>query len=299
MRAVTYAHSGGPEVLEISDIAVPEPAVGQVRVKVAVASANLIDVKLRRGDLPFPQQFPVTPGVDAAGTVDALGAGVTDLAVGDEVFGAGRGTYAEYAILVAAQRKPESVDFQLAAAIATPAEAAFRALAHLRAGAGQTMLIHGAAGGVGAIAVQLAVKEGITVVGTVAEADFEYLRGLGAVPVAYGPGWLGRVRAATPQGVAAVLDTAGADVLSESIELTGSAEHVVTLADSRAEQFGVRFTGSDPADRRYDAYPMLADMLAGGELDVQIARTYLLDQARQMHEDLERGGSPGKLLLLP
>lgn len=298
-RAVTYAQTGGPEVLEISDIAMPQPGAGEVRIKVAVASANLIDVKLRRGDLPFPQQFPVTPGMDGAGTVDALGAGVTDLSVGDEVFGAGRGTYAEYAILTAAQRKPDTVDDQRAAAIATPGEAAFRALTHLAVHAGQTVLIHGAAGGVGAIAVQLAVKQGITVIGTVSETDFDYVRDLGAIPVAYGPGWVQRARAAAPARVDAVLDTAGANVLPESIELTGSADHVVTLADFRAEELGVRFTGSDPADRRYDAYPILADLLARGELDVRIGRTYRLDQVREMHEALERGGTPGKLLLLP
>jgi NADPH:quinone reductase-like Zn-dependent oxidoreductase len=299
IKAVTYARTGGPEVLEVSEIAAPEPGAGEIRITVLAAAANLIDVKLRRGDFPFPQEFPVVVGFDGAGVVETVGADVRDVQVGDPVFGVGRGLFAQRAVLTTWQAKPAALDAATAAAIVTVGETAVRGLAHTGVAANQTILIHGATGGVGAIATQLAVRQGLTVIGTVAPADFGYASQLGAIPVAYGPGWLERVRAAAPQGVAGVLDAAGAGVLADSIQLTGSAATVVTLADMSAESFGVLFTGNDPDDRRYDSYPMLADLLVRGELKVRVARTYGLDQARELYADLERGGNAGKLVLTP
>lgn len=297
-RAVTYARTGGPEVLQVSDVPLPEPGPGEVRIKVAAASANLVDSKLRRGLMPFPQRFPVTPGIDAAGVVEAVGEGAP-FAVGDSVFGTGRATYAESAILTTAERKPDSVDDLAAAAVATTGETAFRGLAQTGVQAGGTVVIHGAAGGVGELAMQLAVRQGITVVGTCAPSDFEFVRSLGGTPVAYGEGWVDRVRQVSPEGVDGVFDTAGAGVLPESVQLTGYARTVVTIADPHAEQVGVRFSGGNLAERRFDSYPMLAQLLADGDLTVRVAKTYRLDEVQAMHEALDRGGNPGKLILVP
>lgn len=171
-KAVTYDRTGGPDVLAVTDVAMPEPGAGEVRIKVAAASANLLDAKLRRGDLPWPQPYPVVPGLDAAGVVDALGADVVDVAVGDAVFGAGQSTYADGARdphgLVCHARRPGHGN---RGSYREHGETAFRALAHLALAPGQTLLIHGAAGGVGAIAVQLAVKQGVTVIAAVGPKD--------------------------------------------------------------------------------------------------------------------------------
>ncbi len=296
--AVMYDRTGGPEVLYLAQAPTLEPGPGEVRIVVAAASANFIDSKLRSGAMPMPQQFPVTPGIDASGVVEAVGEGL-DLAVGEAVFGTGRATYAERAILTAAYPKPTNVEHQTAAAVATIGETAFRGLAHTRVQAGDTVLIHGAAGGVGALAVQLAVRAGIKVVGTVAEADFALIDCLGATPIAYGPGWVERARAAAPDGVDGVLDTAGADVLAESVALTGNSDTVVTIANPRAAEHGVRFTGADPHDRRFDSYSMLADLMASGDLLVRIGKTYGLDEIRAMHDDLDHSRRPGKLILTP
>jgi NADPH:quinone reductase-like Zn-dependent oxidoreductase len=186
-----------------------------------------------------------------------------------------------------------------AAALVTVGEAAFRGLAHLNVKAGQTLLIHGAAGSVGTIAVQLAVARGITVIGTAAAADLEHVTALGATAVRYGEGWADRVRAIAPDGVDAVFDTSGAGVLPDSVALTGDVARVITIADESAAQHGVRFTGADPADRFAQARPELASLAASGRLTVPIWRTYPLAEAARAHADLEAGRNHGKIVLLP
>jgi NADPH:quinone reductase-like Zn-dependent oxidoreductase len=195
--------------------------------------------------------------------------------------------------------KPEGLSTETAAALVTVGEAAFRALAHLNVKAGQTLLIHGAAGSVGTIAVQLAVARGITVIGTAAADDLEQVTALGATAVRYGEGWAERVRAVAPDGVGAVFDTSGAGVLAESVALAGDAAHVITIADESAAEHGVRFTGADPADRVPQARQELAALAASGRLSVPIWRTYPLAEAARAHADLEAGLNHGKIILVP
>ena len=301
MRAITYRRFGGPEVLELSQLAPKEPAAGEVRVRVRAASVNPLDVKIRRGDLPdFPARFPITPGLDVSGVIDAIGDGVSDVCPGDEILGvAPSGAYAECALARAWTPKPEHLSWELAACLPTVGEAAFRTLKHLDIAAGETLLIHGAAGSVGAIATQLAVGRGITVIASVREADAEHARALGAIPVRYGDGLVDRVRAVAPDGVDAVLDTAGRGVLPDSIELAGGPERVITIADPAAGRYGVRFTGADPTDRAWEALPQLAELAAAGKLAVEIWRTYPLADARKAHEDIEAGHNHGKIVLIP
>lgn len=302
MRAITYTEYGGPEVLHVTDVKKPAPAPEQVRVRVMATSVNPIDVKIRRGDMAahFPAPFPVIPGLDAAGVVDELGEGVTELTAGDQVLGvAPAGSYAEYALLGAWARKPAEVSWELAACLPTVGEAAYRALKHLNLSAGQTLLIHGAAGSVGAIATQLAVSRGITVIGSVSENDEDRVRSLGATPVRYGDGLVQRVRAAAPQGIDAALDTAGHGVLPDSIKLTGSPEKVITIADMSAQQYGVRFTGSDPNDRAWEALPQLAELAARSRLEIPVWKTYPLKEASTAHADIEAGHNHGKIVLTP
>ncbi|MFJ9863535.1 NADP-dependent oxidoreductase [Streptomyces sp. NPDC101165] len=299
--AITYSRYGGPDVLTLTEVDTPEPGPGQVRIKVRATAVNLIDLKVRSGmmDGVFPVEFPMLPGWDVAGVVDKAGEGAT-ASVGDEVFGAASvGGYSEYALLDQPVAKPEGVSFETAAALVTVGETAYRGLHHLGVAEGDTLLIHGAGGSVGTIAVQLAVSRGITVVGTSGEDDTERVTKLGATAVTYGEGWVERVRAAAPQGVDHVFDAAGAGVLPESTALVGDAARVITIADMSAAQHGVRFTGGDPADRFWQALPQLADLAAVGKLDVPVWRTYPLAEAAQAHADIEARRARGKVVLLP
>ena len=298
---ITYSQYGGPEVLSLSEADVPVPGPGQVRIRVRAVAVNPIDAKIRSGRLDgvFPARFPVVPGWDVAGVVDAAGEGAS-AAVGDEVFGvASVGGYSQYALLDRPVPKPAALSFETAAAVVTVGEAAFRVLQHLGLKTGQTLLILGAGGSVGSIATQLATARGLAVIGTAAEGDLDRIAALGATAVRYGDGWADRVRAAAPAGVDAVFDTSGAGLLPDAIGLAGDTTHVITIADESAPEHGVRFTGQDPSDRAPEALPELAALLAAGRLDVPVWRTYPLAAAAQAHADLDARRNHGKLILLP
>jgi NADPH:quinone reductase-like Zn-dependent oxidoreductase len=297
--AITFSEYGAPEVLTVSRVATPEPGPGQVRIRVRAAAVNPIDVRIRAGVMRdvFPVTFPHLPGWDVAGVVDQVGDGAT-ASVGDEVFGvAAVGGYSEYALLDRPVAKPKELSFETAAGLVTVGEAAYRALKHLGAGQGQTLLIHGAGGSVGTIAVQIATAWGINAVGTVAEPDIERVTGLGATAVRYGEGWVKRVGAAAPNGVDLVFDASGAGVLADSVALVGDPAKVITIADPSAQQYGVRFTGTDPQDRFPEALPLLADLIAVGKLDAPVWRAYPLAEAARAHAAIEARRSRGKVVL--
>ncbi|WP_328678560.1 NADP-dependent oxidoreductase [Streptomyces sp. NBC_00322] len=299
--AITFSAYGAPDVLTVSQVETPQPGPGQVRIRVRAAGVNPIDVRIRAGamDGVFPVRFPMLPGWDVAGVVDSVGDGAS-VAVGDEVFGvASVGGYSEYALLDRPVAKPEALSWETTAALVTVGEAAFRALKHLGVQAGRTLLVHGAGGSVGTIAVQLASAQGVTVVGTVTEDDLERVTALGATAVRYGDGWVERVKAAAPGGVDFVFDASGAGVLADSVTLVGDAARVITIADPSFAQHGVRFTGMDPADRFPESLPELAELAASGKLTVPIWRTYPLSEAVQAHADIEARRNDGKIILLP
>ena len=298
---ITYSRYGGPGVLSLSEAETPRPGPGQVRIRVRAVAVNPIDAKIRSGRMDgiFPIRFPVLPGWDVAGVVDAAGAGAV-AAAGDEVFGvAADGGYSEYALLDHPVPKPAALSWAAAAAVVTVGEAAFRALKHLGMKADQTLVILGAGGSVGTIAVQLAAARGINVIATAADRDLGRLTGFGAMAVRYGEGWAERVRAAAPGGVDAVFDTSGAGLLPAAVSLAGDAARVITIADDHAADHGVRFTGADPADRAPESLPELAGLMASGQLTVPVWRTYPLAEAARAHADLDAGRNHGKLVLLP
>ncbi|MFF3766372.1 NADP-dependent oxidoreductase [Streptomyces sp. NPDC001922] len=299
-EAITFSAYGAPDVLQLSAVATPEPGPGQVRIRVRAASVNPLDMKIRSGLMAgkVPAQFPVIPGLDAAGVVDAVGEGA-EAAVGDEVLGAtAGGSYSAYALLDRAVTKPAALSWEVAASLVTVGRTAFRVLGEAGVPAGGTLLIHGAAGSVGFIAVQLAVARGITVIGTAGEHDAERLTALGATAVRYGDGWTERVRAAAPQGVDSVVDASGAGVLADSVALTGDSARVITIADMSAAQYGVRFSAG-AAGQAGDPLPELARMAADGTLTVPVWRTYPLAEAARAHADLEAHRNHGKAVLLP
>jgi NADPH:quinone reductase-like Zn-dependent oxidoreductase len=297
MKAITYSEFGGPEVLRLEEVAEPHAGPGQVRLKVVAAAVNPLDHKIRNGWMPhMAPSFPAIPGLEAAGVVDEVGEGVTGVAVGDEVLGwTVTGAYAEHALATDFAVKPADLDWDTAAALPVAVETSVRVLDTLKVGAGDTLLLHGAAGVVGAVGVQIAVARGATVIGTASPRNHDYLRSLGAIPVAYGDGLADRVRAAAPQGVDAVFDAAGQGDLPVSIELRGGTDRIVTIADPTAAELGVTFSGGGgPFGARLAEYARLA---AGGELVVRLAQSLPLAEAGKAQELSATGHADGKIVL--
>jgi NADPH:quinone reductase-like Zn-dependent oxidoreductase len=302
LKAVRFSQFGGPEVLEIVDLPDPHAGPGQVRIAVRAAGVNPSDWKKRKGLMD--SELPQTLGYEAAGVVDELGEGVADAAVGDRVFGlsAEGAAQAELAVLSWYAPIPPSLDFPGAAALPAAVETATRALDQLasggESGSGSTLLINGASGSVGSAAVQLAVVRGARVIGTASPANHEYLRSLGAEPVAYGEGLVERVRALAPDGVDTALDVAGSGVLPELIELAGGPEHVVTIADfGGAQEHGVRFSSGD-AGRAVHALAEIGELIGSGRFSLPVAQTFPLAEVAEAHRVSEGGHVRGKLVLL-
>jgi NADPH:quinone reductase-like Zn-dependent oxidoreductase len=298
MKAVRFSRFGGPDVLEIVDLPDPHPGPGQVRIAVRAAGVNPSDWKKRKGLMD--EELPQTMGYEAAGVVDELGAGVAGVAVGDRVFGlSAEGTaQAELAVLSYYAPVPPSLGFAGAAALPAAVETATRALDQLGVGAGSSLLINGASGSVGSAAVQLAVARGARVIGTASPANHDYLRSLGAEPVAYGDGLTGRVRALAPDGVDLALDVAGSGVLPELIELAGGREHVITVADfAGAREHGVRFSSGD-AGRAVHVLGEIGELIESGRFSLPVVQTFPLVDVAQAHRVSEDGHVRGKLVLL-
>ncbi|BCJ33300.1 NADPH:quinone reductase [Actinocatenispora thailandica] len=298
MKAIVFDRHGGPEVLHATEVEVPEPGTGQVRIRVRAAGVNPIDGKLRSGG-GWPIELPSIPGVEAAGVVDALGPDVTDLAVGDEVLGpTATGSYAQFALSSRMVLKPAGLTWDTAAALPVAAETALRVLRLLDLSAGETLLVHGASGSVGGLAVQLARQRGVTVVGTAGAAGRERLGGLGAIAIGYGDGLIDRVRSVAPQGIDAVLDAAGKGALPDSIALRGGPERIVTIADPNAAEYGVLFTGGPEVMIEPAEVADVAKRVAAGELTVPVAARYPLADAAEAQQLSDSGHAGGKLVLI-
>jgi NADPH:quinone reductase-like Zn-dependent oxidoreductase len=299
MKAIQYTRFGGPEVLEVVDLPDPHPDPGQIRVAVRAAAVNPIDWKLRSGMMGG--ELPQRTGREVAGVVDELGEGVSDVTPGDRVFGfaAGGGGAAELAVLVDYAPIPPSLDFAGAAGLPVAVETAVRTLDLLGVGAGTTLLVNGAAGGVGSAAVQLARARGARVIGTASEGNHDYLRSLGAEPTTYGDGLTERVREIVPDGVDAALDAAGGGALPALVELAGGPEHVVTVADyPGAEQTGARFSGGMGTQRAVHALREIGALIEAGQFSLPVAKTFPLEQIGEAHRLSETGHVRGKLVVL-
>ncbi|WP_428934080.1 NADP-dependent oxidoreductase [Streptomyces sp. ACT015] len=301
MKAIVFDTFGGTEVLHEAEIETPRPGPGQVRVRIHAVGVNPVDGKIRSGAMEsiFPTTLPAVPGGEIAGTVDAVGEGVDGLKVGDEVLGwSETGSYAEYAVADATvlARKPAALDWTRAAALPVASDGAERVLDLLDVKAGETLLIHGAAGALGTVAVQLAVARGARVIGTAGPANQEYLTSLGATALVYGDGLPERVRAVAPQGVDAVFDAAGKGALEDSITLRGSTDRIVTTADFRARELGVVFA-EGPQRRSASRLAELARQAADGELVITVGTTFPLADAAEAQRSSDGGHGRGKLVL--
>jgi len=300
MRAAQFSRYGGPEVLDIVELPDPHPAPGQVRIRVHAAGISATDPKLRQGVLNFGAGLPQTTGRDVAGVVDEIGEGVTDVAVGDRVFGAsddGAGA-AELALLTHQAPIPTSLGFVDAAGLPVALETATRALDQLKVAARSTLLVNGAAGGIGSTVVQLAVARGARVIGTASTPNHNYLRLLGAEPTTYGEGMAERVRALAPDGVDVALDVAGSGVLPELIDLAGGPQNVVTLADfAGSKEHGVLFSNGFQG-HAFHALAEVGTLIDAGRFWLPVERTYPLTDIAEAHRVSENGHVRGRLVLV-
>ncbi len=301
MKAAQFSRFGGPEVLEIVDLPDPRPGPGQVRIRVHAAGLNATELKIRSGDLSFGAGLPQTTGRDVAGVVDETGEGVTDVAVGDRVFGISDdgAAAAELALLTFRAVIPPSLGFVDAAGLPCAVETATRALDQLGVDAGRTVFVNGATGGIGSTAVQLAVARGARVIGAAGASRRDYLQLLGAEHVTYGEGMVERVRALAPDGVDVALDVAGNGVLPELIGLAGAAENVVTLADfDGAEKYGVRFSNGFADGHAFHALADVGALIEAGRFWLPVDRTFPLAEIAEAHRALEHGHVRGRLVLV-
>lgn len=299
MFALQFTEYGGPEALSVGEVPEPHAGPGQIRIVVRAASVNFADWKFLSGR--FAQGKPLGdtgyPGYDAAGVVDEVGEGVTDVAVGDDVFGLGTHTHAEYAVLNSWVHKPASVDWAVAAAAGTVTETAERVLRLLGVKEGDTLLIDGGAGGVGSATTQFARARGATVIASASEANQDHLREIGAIPVVYGEGMVDRVRALDVGKIDAVLDAAGKTPIEDLISLAPKPSQVVSIANFTAAAAGARVTGSA------DSQPMkalaeAAELLEQSKLVIKI-QTFPFDRAAEAYGIIKDGHARAKLVLIP
>jgi NADPH:quinone reductase-like Zn-dependent oxidoreductase len=301
-RVVRYHRYGGPEVLTLEELPTPDPGPGQVRIRVRAAGVNAIDWKLRSGARARgePLREPASIGVEMSGTIDAVGPGTRGWRAGQDVMGqVATGAAADH-VLAAPDNllaKPTWLPFEQAAALPVAAETAFRTLRQLDLTGGQTLLIHAVAGGVGVIAAQLARAWGARVIGTASPRHHAFLRQLGVHPVTYGDGLADRVRAVAPGGIDAVLDASGRGVLAVSIELAGSAEKVITIADPHATEHGVRFSTGAQGAPLHAVFAEILPLLERGALRMPIEATFPLERATDAHRLSQQGHLRGKIVI--
>jgi NADPH:quinone reductase-like Zn-dependent oxidoreductase len=301
MKAAQFSRFGGPEVLEIVDLPDPHPGPGQVRIVVHAAGISATDPKLRAGTLTFGAKLPQTTGSDIAGVVDEVGEGVTDVTVGDRVFGISDSNAgaAELALLTFRAIIPSSLGFVDAAGLPVALETATRALDQLGVASGRTLFINGASGGIGSTAVQLAVARGARVIGAASAANHNYLSLLGAEPVTYGEGMAERVRALAPGGVDGALDVAGNGVLPQLIDLAGGAQNVLTLADfSGSQEHGVRFSNGYLDGHAFHALTEVGELIETGRFWLPVDKTFPLAEIAEAHRTSETGHVRGRLVLV-
>jgi NADPH:quinone reductase-like Zn-dependent oxidoreductase len=303
MRAVRFHEYGDPSVLRVDEVPRPRPRAGEVLVAVRAAGVNPIDWKLRSGHLQafMPVELPHVPGIDLAGTVSELGPGVTELTVGDDVFGRGQGAYAEYATASAQSiaRKPEALSFVQAATLPVGGVTAWWGLFEI-AGleSGQRLLVQGGAGGVGALAVQLGRWKGAHVIATTSTANLDFVRSLGAEEVIdYS---VSRFEE-TVGDVDVVFDTVGGDVTDRSWSVLRKGGILVSAVGmpqpERAEQHGVRASGVQAAPDIRPILAQLAALVVGGNLKPLVGQRFPLAEVEAAHRASETGHGRGRIIL--
>ena len=311
---VIAAAYGGPEVLSVIDQPVPEPGPGEARIQVRAAGVNPVDWKSYSGMFGTdPARLPLRIGSEAAGVVTAAGPGAAGpagpVAPGDEVIAyRAPGAYATDLVLpgTALVPKPAALGWAEAAGLLLTGVTAWHLLTVTDVQQGDTVLIHGGAGGVGVMAVQLAAARGATVIATASARRHDFLRELGATPVSYGEGLAGRVRAVAPGGINAALDLVGTEeALDVSLAVVGNRARIATIANfQRGAEAGIKVLGNgpgaDPGTQIRNAARLdLARLAGSGTVRVFVSETYPLREAAAAHESIKSGHATGKIVLIP
>jgi NADPH:quinone reductase-like Zn-dependent oxidoreductase len=301
-KAVRYAEFGGIDVLRVDEVERPVPGDGQVLVRVKAAGINPSEAVIRTGALAkvFPSTFPSGQGSDLAGIIEEVGAGVGGFSPGDEVIGftQQRASQAELVLVEVGDltRKPEKVSWEVAGGLYVAGVTAWGAVHAVHPKEGETVVISGAAGGVGSLAVQIARRTGATVIGLASAGNHEWLKSHGVIPVAYGDGVADRIRAVAPSGADAFIDTHGDGYVELALALGVAADRIDTIADfAAAEKYGVKTDGGTAAGPGAIVLAELAGLIADGHLEVPIANVYPLAQVRAAYTELERRHTHGKI----
>ncbi|MEU6222514.1 NADP-dependent oxidoreductase [Streptomyces sp. NPDC047042] len=299
MHAARYHEYGGVETLVVEQAPDPHPGPGEIRVRVAAAGVNPVDWKVRSGAARqlLPVDLPAIPGRDAVGVVDEIGEGVRGVSIGDRVFGLGgvTGATAELAVLSAWAQAPAAWTDEQAAGAGLAAVTAMGGLKVLGPLKGRTLLVEGAAGGVGSAAVEIAVARGATVIGTAGERNHGFLTSLGAVATTYGTGLAQRLATLAPNGVDIALDTAASGSLADLVAIVGDPARVSTVADhTNAHRLGVHLVNAENDSTLLAEAGELGRL---GRYTPRIERTYPLEQIAEAHAYAERGHTRGKIVV--
>jgi NADPH:quinone reductase-like Zn-dependent oxidoreductase len=305
-RAVRFDNYGDIDVLNVVEVERPVPGPGEVLVRVKAAGINPGEASIRKGllDAQWPATFPSGEGSDFAGVVEELGPGVGGFEIDEPVLGwtDQRASHAELVVAPADQltRKPDGVSWEAAGALFVAGTTAYATVRAVGAGSGDTVVVSGAAGGVGSLAVQLAVIAGSAVIGLAGETNHQWLLEHGAIPVAYGDGVADRIREVSEGKVDAFIDTFGSGYVALAVDELGVApDRVDTIIDWAAgPKYGVKMEGAAAA-ASVDVLAELAKLIDEGRLEVPIARVYPLHDVRDAFRELEQRHTRGKIVLRP
>lgn len=303
--AVRFKEYGGVDVLDVMQVDRPRPGAGDVLVRVKAAGINPGEAKIREGLLHdrWPATFPSGQGSDLAGIVEEIGEGVTGFAVGDAVIGFtnSRGSQAEYVVVRAVDltHRPDGVSWEAAGSLFVAGTTAYAAVRAVSVGDGDTLVVSGAAGGVGSIVVQLAKNSGARVIGLAGEANHQWLAKHGAIPIRYGDGVAERIKEVSGGHLDAFIDTHGGNYVELALDLGIRPDRIDTIVDFRAAgKYGVKNEGNAAAGNA-DVLAKLATLVSEGRLEIPIARVYSLSEVRDAYRELERGHTRGKIVLTP
>jgi NADPH:quinone reductase-like Zn-dependent oxidoreductase len=304
-KAVRFDGYGGIDVLHVAEVPRPVPGAGQVLVEVKAAAVNPGEAYVREGRYHdrWPATFPSGQGSDLAGVVAEVGPGVDRVAVGDEIIGYtdNRASQAEYVVVEQEHLtpRPSGVPWEVAGSLYVAGSTAYAAVRAVSPGDGDTVVVSGAAGGVGSIAVQLARQAGATVIGLASEPNHEWLTAHGVIPVSYGPGVADRIRAASGGRVDAFIDTFGGGYVDLALELGVRPDRIDTIIDFEAAQrHGVK-TDGNAVGASPEVLAELAALIDKGVIEVPIAGVYPLEEVREAYRQVERRHTRGKIVLKP
>ncbi|MDP9027292.1 MAG: NADP-dependent oxidoreductase [Actinomycetota bacterium] len=296
-RVVQFSRFGGPDVLELVEEPIDEPAPGQVRISLRAAGLNPADFKRREGGPQYTLTFPAGIGRELAGVVEAVGQGIDRFSLGDEVFATvPDGAFQTHLVTDASffARKPAELPWDVAGSLALVGQTAWDALASQETVAGDTIVISAAAGGVGGVLSQLAVLRGIRVIGSASPANHDWLRSRGIEPVEYGPGLVAEVRSLAPDGVSAAFDLHGQSAVKQFLEL-GIPPHRVNTNAMDPSEFGIRRVGRGPTS--IPTLEALAALVVGGDIELPIAARFPFDDVADAFRRLETGHLRGKVVI--